>query len=84
MVMAKVQIAEKELLQLINERIKDAGYLDGDCRECRVTGLYRYPEPLEGPANWSIPSFNGPRSCAALIAEIQSELVAKFDLLVEE
>ena len=82
--MAKVQISEKELLQLINQRIKEADNLDGDCRDCRVTGLYRYPEPLEGPSNWSIPSFNGPYSCAPLIGEIQSELAAKFDLLIEE
>lgn len=81
--MAKVQIAEKVLLQLINRRIKDDDHLDGDCRDCRVTGLYRYPEPPAGAANWSIPSFTGPPSCAALIARIQAELASEFDLLVE-
>lgn len=80
---ARAQIVETELLQLINRRIKDADHQDGDCRDCRVTGLYSYPEPPTGAANWSIPSFNGPPACAALIARIQAELASEFDLLVE-
>jgi len=82
--MAKQQIAEKELLQLINQKIKEANYLDGDCRDCRVVGLYLYPEPPESAANWSIPIFNGPACCAVFIGEIQVELAREFDVLVEE
>ena len=82
--MGRKLISEAELLRVINSRISEAEYLDGDCRDCRVGGLYRYPEPPEGAANWSIPSFNGPSSCAGLIGAIQAELASEFDLLVEE
>lgn len=78
--MMRKQLSMEDLVSIINDGIKNSDLLDGDCKECYISGLL----PLAGPdadgCNWALSIYTGPPECKSVIAEIVSPLRALYNL----
>lgn len=73
--MSRQTVKEAELVIMINHRFSVSDEVDGDCREVKIHGVQRYPEPGPDGCNWDIQVFNGPGVCGPVFRSITNRTV---------
>ena len=81
MTKARRTITVKELTAEMQKRIESSNELGGDCRECKVPGIYRLRKPDATGCNWAPSAYQGAPDCAGVIALIVREFQELYNVV---